>query len=959
MQSFVEKVVAHIHKKYPEQIGDICIVMPNRRAALFIKNELSKYFNSAIWCPPIYSIEDFVTLLSETFLADSTTLLFELYEAYKSISTKEIESFSEFGKWANILLNDFNEIDLYLVNADQLFGNLKDIKELDTWSLNADELTDFQKKYLMFWKSLLPLYKAFKGRLEAKNISYQGLAYLQALEKLNVSLKKQNWHKIIFAGFNALNKAEEKIISQLLNQELAEIIWDTDSYYLDDEKQEAGKFINRYKKHNLFSFGLEKNILLKENELSIGDKTINIVGAAKNIAQAKYAGNILNEWLQTNEQLKNTALVLADENLLFPVLHSLPPELSSVNITMGYPLKNTPIAQFFRFYLELHENGLKYSSNNKNSYSFHHLDVVKILRHIYFNGFTETDSTEQNQANKLIQIIQEKNLVFTSGSFLKKFFLNTTSDNDKTWLDLVFGNCPEVSQMLQNMDAMVDLLKYAFIKKQKEKTQTATALELEYLIAYSKIIKRLIELHDTYPESLTDLKVMRSLLIQQVKISTLPFYGEPLQGLQIMGMLETRTLDFENIILLSCNEGILPSGKTTNSFIPFELKRYFGLPTYSDRDAIFAYHFYRLLQRAKNVYLIYNTQSDELGGGEKSRYLAQLLYELPQKNKKIKLNEYILSAPIHKHLVTKPIHIIKDNMSLAKLKQRAEYGFSPTTLNSYRKCSLQFYFRYIASLQESNNVEEAIGSDMLGTSIHEALEQLYLPYKNQVLNVANVKSMLLSAEKLILTFFKKHYEEQELNQGKNFLTVAVANKFLNAFLKTEINQLIENEKQKQYLSIIDLEKELEAQIIGEAFSAKIIGKADRIDSIAGITRIIDYKTGTVSDKELKINSCDDFNSDEELSKSFQLLMYALMYYKMNTEIKPKISSGIITFRQLSAGLKSVLINKNNVLDADLLQDFERYLESLIGQMFDPKKPFEQTSNIENCEYCSFANICQR
>ena len=385
MQSFLEKTVKHLCEKYGDDISELCIVLPNRRAGLFLKTHFANNLKKTFWSPEIYATEDFVALLAELEIADSITLLFELYETVKSVSKSDVDSFDEFSKWGQILLSDLNEIDRYLVDGAQLFGNLKDIKELEAWSLNTDEaLTDFQKQYLSFWQSLGTYYFDFNKRLLDKNQAYQGLAYKIFTSTIEERISKHPWKKIIFAGFNALNKAEERIIEKLLDLGRAEIIWDTDSYYVNDIRQEAGKFIRKYDNHGSFKKIPGKNIVFEENLLSTENKHITIIGAAKNVAQAKVAGNLVSMFQKQNQSLQNTALVLADESLLFPVLHSLPENIEDINVTMGYPLKNTPVAGYFDLVFNLHTNAIKLSQG-KEKYSFYHKDLLKLLSHPFSN----------------------------------------------------------------------------------------------------------------------------------------------------------------------------------------------------------------------------------------------------------------------------------------------------------------------------------------------------------------------------------------------------------------------------------------------------------------------------------------------------------------------------------------------------------------------------------------------
>lgn len=957
MQSFLEKLVTHLTEKYNNDISELCIVLPNRRAGLFLKTHLANKLNKTFWSPEILATEDFVALLAEVEIADATTLLFELYETIKSTNTGEVETFDEFSKWGQVLLNDFNEIDRYLVDAAQLFGNLKDIKELESWSLNSEDLTDFQAKYLSFWKSLKEYYFNFQKRLLEKHLAYQGLAYKLVVENVEERINKHPWKKIIFAGFNALNKAEERIIEKLLNTNKAEIIWDTDVYYINNRSQEAGRFIRKYEEIGIFKKIKEQSITIEENLLATDNKTITVIGSAKNVAQAKVAGNIVSELKKQNESLQNTALVLADENLLFPVLHSLPDDLTDINVTMGYPLKNTPVAGYFDLVFNLHESAQKLSKG-KTNYSFYHSDIIKILSHPY-TAIALSGGDKTYSAKKVVQLIQRRNIVFARLSTVCSIFEELKCEDEFQILLPIFSHWNTTTDALNCVTHLIELLKNAIINQREKKAENKASLELEYLFAFTKIVKRIQDLTKDYDTSINDLKTLRSILNQIVRGTTLPFYGEPLMGLQVMGMLETRTLDFENVILLSCNEDILPSAKSVNSFVPFELKRHFGLPTYSDKDAIFAYHFYRLLQRAKNIYLLYNTENDEFGSGEKSRYLTQLIYELPKVNPNILLKEMLVNIPVSTSKVTNEITIVKTPHILELLNSKAGYGFSPSILNRYINCSLQFYFQAIQGLKEIDEVEETIGADTLGNAVHKVLQLFYTPFIGNKITANNIVEMKKKVEQATAAVFEEEYSKNEISYGKNLLTIKVAVKFISNFLNEEIKTIAGNEKNSQPTVIKALEQELTADIKIDSRIIKIKGNADRIDSVGKQTRIIDYKTGKAEDKELKFDDWNEIGTNANLAKSFQLLMYALMYQRMNPAIDENIVSGIITFRELSRGLKNVKVNNSSELNATVLNEFEQQLKVVLSDIFNPEIPFSQTTEIENCKYCSFKGICNR
>lgn len=950
--TFLEKLALHLHTKYENNLSNICIVLPNRRAALFLKTYLSKNIGKTFWAPEIVAIEDFISNLSGLQPADTIACLFELYEVVIASDNSKKEPFDDFCKWGQILLNDFNEIDKYCVSANDLFLNLKDYKELESFSFNSDELTDFQKQYLHFFKSLATYYNVFTAKLLEKRMAYQGLSYKTVVEQYDKIFANLKWDKIVFAGFNALNKAEEKIILKLLEQDKAEMIFDVDLYYSDNTNQEAGYFFRKHKNDASFRRVWNKCTVFEEDLLSNDKKNIEVIGVAKNIAQAKIGGEIIKSLFDSEKNLSQTALVLADEKLLFPVLHSLPQELSDINITMGYPLKSTPLAGFINLYISLHENAQKISQKKIN-YSYYHADIIRLFSHPYMSYVF---SGKNSPAKKMIKHIVEKNIIFASYKSVERFSGKFSAEEVQKLL-FFFSYFENTGQTLTSLIDLIEILKNGIITVRNADTSNKTSLELEYLFAYLKNLNRIKSLINDFPDGISDLKTLKNIINQIVRSTALPFYGEPMLGLQIMGMLETRTLDFDNVILLSCNEDVLPSAKTQNSFIPYELKRYFKLPTHSDKDAIFAYHFYRLLQRAKNVFLIHNTETNELGNGEKSRYLTQLIYELPQQNKNITINEKILTYPVAILSNENEITIAKTPEIISKINQLSEVGYSPTMLSRYISCSLKFYFHAIAHLREDEEVEETIGADTLGEVVHEVLELLYKPFIGKLVLEKDVRDMINWYESLVVDSFKKKYDESELMSGKNLLIMKVAGRFVLNFLKHELSNFTKNKKHE--LKIIDLEKKLESTIDVNDKQIKINGKADRIDFYDNTLRIIDYKTGFVEEKKLKLEEINELLKDSGNDKSFQLLMYAYLYDKSSGKIANTYNSGIISFRKMSRGLFSVTVNKSATISEDTLSQFESVLKNVIAEIEDINVPFVKTSIIKTCEYCSFKTICNR
>ncbi|MFI5150248.1 MAG: PD-(D/E)XK nuclease family protein [Bacteroidia bacterium] len=942
MQPFLKNLAQEIWKNHQPDPGGVCVVLPNRRGALFLKEYLSELAGKTIFSPEIYSTEDFISKLSGLQIIDQTEMLFALYTVYSETLQETADSFDVFSKWAPALLADFNETDRYLVDARQLFVNLSSIREIENWSLNGPDLTEFQQKHILFWESIGIFYHRLRSRMEQEGKAWQGLAYRYVADNLDELINNQSWPKIYFAGFNALNGAEEKIFTSLYRSGKAALFWDTDTYYLNDTEQEAGKFLRAFRSRH---YENEKLFQWTGTNLLTGSKKIVMTGAARNISQAKIAGAVLRDMYRVDTALHSTALVLADETLLFPVLHSIPGEIKGINVTMGYPLKSTPMASLFRLCFRLHMNASKFSKGRRGSKRFYHYDLCALLRHPY----VQEVFAQSNLSETLCRYLIRNNIIFAGYAQLEKF---CQGESREEWAKLkpLLGNWESIPDCFLALQHLIDLLRTAFSAGKPEKKHP---VEKEWLFQFNGFMKRLESLCAVYPH-VTELNTLQALFMQMADTSSIPFYGEPLTGLQVMGMLETRTLDFERIVLLSANEHILPGSKIQNSFIPHDLKKLFGLPLYTDKDAVFAYHFFRLLQQAKEIHLIYNTESDTFGEGEKSRYLTQVLNELIRANPNIVVEENLLELP-YLHEETEPVVIQKATEVIERINKLAEKGFSPTLLNTYRKCTLRFYLHYVAGIKEAQEVEEEVGADTLGTVIHDVLEKLYTPFIGKEFKKEDPGLLKKGLEKEVLAAFSRHFPEEAIHNGKNFLAFRIALRFLESFLNAETDFLNAGHK----LFISELEKEMKASLrVGER-NVFLSGKADRIDREGTRVRIIDYKTGKAEKSELQVNEWNDLLTDPGLDKSFQLLCYAWLYAR-SEGMPSELISAIISLRQIKAGIKPVQTPAGNArLGKTELDEFEQIILNLVLEMYDTEKPFVQTTEKEVCEYCEFRSFCSR
>ena len=636
-------------------------------------------------------------------------------------------------------------------------------------------LSEFQVSYLRFYQSLKSYYSLLNAELIQKNEVYQGLAYRKVAQNIANIQEQLPWKRIIFAGFNALTQAENRIISSLENSGKAELLWDADKYYMEDETQEAGKFIRAfYQQSNKTKFNWV------DNNFHESEKVITLFGVPQNVGQVKIAGQLLRELSVHENELDQTAVVLNDESMVEPLLNSIPDEAGKYNLTMGLPLKSTPLFRLIDAVMELQSNILKFERSNSKTSKIYFRDILRVLDHPYILALLIEDNLSELPSN-----IRKSNKIFLGYDELMDSYFKKECQVKRIISCIVKPWQDSTEKGLESLVIIIGELKTYFAARNGDEVagKERSDLELEYLFHFNSILQKLSKLVKEYPY-IENLKVFRALFSQLVQM-TLPFYGEPLHGLQVMGMLETQTLDFKNIIMLGVNEDFIPSGKSTNSFIPFDIRRKFSLPTYHDRNAVFAYHFYRLIQRANKVSIIYNTEPGELGGGDKSRFIAQLQYEIPKYNPKIKIQERILSVPALTDKVENRIEITKTSEIINKLNNQAVYGFSASALNTYRNCPLQFYFKYIAGIDESDEPEETIEASTLGSVIHDVLAVMYKPFEDKKIFPVDIQKMKSQSEFLVKDAFKKHYANGDIEFGKNLLIVKVAIQYILNFLEYE------------------------------------------------------------------------------------------------------------------------------------------------------------------------------
>lgn len=911
MISFISRVVDDTFNKR-KNYENLIFVLPSQRSCVFLKEEILKKIPTSSFLPKIISIENYIQEIGDINLIDNTQLLFEFYSTYKqNLPEENIESFDAFSQWATIALHDFNEIDSYLVNSEDFFINLRDVKRLDEW-FQDKKPSQLAVNYLQFFEYLHILYKALNLKLKKNKFGYQGLIYKEAKDNLENYILNNKENHIIFVGFNALNKAEEYIIQELLNNNIASAYWDANEDILD-KSNEAGVFLRKYKSEWDY---YKKNPFLWINDDTIADKNINLVGAPKNITQIKYAGELLSKL----ENFNKTALVLADENLLTLTLNSLPNNVKNINITMGYSLKDIPIASLFDKLFKLHLNQQKF--NKVAEQQFYYKDVLNLLNDPFLNKlYHET-------LQKISAKIKSENRIFLDLETLKKC-ISPIEVEELSLLFSLFEFSTNMNVIIAQCGSLINELK-----------EFVVGVEKEYLYRFYTIFQQLETLNLTY-NHITNLKTLTLFYNQILQNEKLSFQGEPLQGLQLMGMLETRALDFDTVIMTSVNEGILPAGKNDFSFIPFDVKKYFGLPTYQEKDSIFSYHFQRLLQRTKNIYLIYNTETDGYGSGEKSRFLTQLEINNPNIIKSI-------ISPKVQHSETPLIQIEKTEAVVQKLKEVFIKGISPSALATYIYNPVSFYEQKVLGIKEDSEVEETIAANTMGSVIHDVLEEMYKPFLGSFLNKENITDMQKSCSTLLTKYFGKHYLKGNVRTGKNKLIFEVSKNHIDRFLKQEL-QLLNQNKQ---LKIIALEENLNTEITIEGidFPINLRGIVDRIDELDGVTRIIDYKTGKVDAGQLKMSGFDIVCGDYKYTKAMQVLLYSYLYISKIKNPISQLQSGIISFKNLNSGfLKMNFSEKYRGADYEVseerIHEFMVEIKNLISEILDPKIPFIENKNL--------------
>lgn len=946
METFLDKIAQEVLSKH-QRLDDVCMIFPGRRAAVFFKKSLKKYADRALLLPQIFSMQDFVTAQTGISIADNINLSFELYEVHKQINSKAAESFEGFLKFSNTIIQDFNEIDMHLIDSEEAFRFLTDYSQLSVWNPEKSVSKEFQTRYMTFFASLSDYYRLFSQRLKTLGEGYQGLTF-RALAEDEAALKKLNYAAIYIVGFNAFTPAEERIVDVMVQKHRAEIRWDADAFYLNDLEHEAGISLRKMqKKWPQFSGAPARNLVEDQ-------KIITAYAATGNIAQVKTAGKLLEQYNDKQE----VAVVLADESLLEPLLNSVPQNISTFNITMGLPLENTSLFALMTDIFQLHVAPQKMKKVRKDSeVRYYYKDILKVLAHplirqlmdFEFSGFSRF-------TNSPVFVIREQDKPFYSLQDLKGLYkamgIHDFAVIEYLWID--WEQQPQkalvcFTRLLQHLTAMTA----------DRNLDTNHLLTAEYVFRLKEVLNEVGLLNTKY-QSVVNIDIFWRLFRQLAGREEVSFKGEPLKGIQVMGMLETRLLDFEQVILISANEEFLPGKQEEQTFMPYEMRQYYKLPSKKEKASVFAYHFYHLLQRSKNIHLIYNNHVEGMGNNEVSRFVKQIQYELIEVNKNITYTHRIVTAPLVLDTSDTDWVVEKDQDVIKRICKKAESGFSATSLNKYRKCSMKFYFEEILNVTVQEEVEETVEAKTMGIVVHLVLERLYEKHcQNKAIGMEALKKMNAEVADQLDNAFKEKYQEKDFRTGKNLLIYQLSLHWIKSFLEAEETALLKILKQQKGYSYLASEEYVKyshkIKMKNKDIDVVFKGLIDRVDDYGGVTRIIDYKTGKVNPASLKIKSIDDFDLDTDKKEAFQLMFYQWLYKKSKGDATKALHTGILSFPALKHG---VMLMDNGLVD-ELAEDFEQYVFRLVAEILDPDVAFKKTDDILDCKYCDFKGVCNR
>ena len=957
MKPFLYQVASLFYEKWEAEVSRLAFVFPNRRTGLFFQKYLSEVADTPLFSPTILTINDLFIQLSGKQSADRISMLFILYDIYirQSGST---ETFDEFLYWGEMLLNDFDDIDKYMANARMLFSNVTDLREIENdFDFLSDEQiaairsfwssfyprgdTPNQQQFLAVWQVLYDLYEEFRATLAAEGKGYEGMIFREVVESMERGESPDlPYEQIVFVGLNALSVSEERFLAQLQKREIADFYWDYVSDKVTDPDNKASYFVSR----NLKSFPSSMKLPPEEKVKT----EIEVIGIPSGIGQAKHVYTLLSDWCKeaemSSEEALRTAVILPDEHLLIPVLNAIPEQIRRINVTMGYPLAGTPVASLIEYILALQKN-VRYIDRNP---LFYFRDVLPVLNHRYIL------STSPEIISSLVKEITENNKIYISHTELEKTplleILFTPVTGVEAFSDYLIKVLEELNKV---MSALSD-------EEEEDAPQRTNDLEQEFIFHYFTTVNRMKEvMKDARIEMKID--TFFRLLKRVTDTITIPFHGEPLSGLQIMGVLETRALDFDRLIILSMNEGIFPQRKAANSFIPYNLRRGFGLPTYEHQDSVWAYHFYRLIERASHVSLLYDTRSNGLQTGEVSRFVHQLHYhyEVPMRDKLVVYNVSSSKTP--------PLAVPKREDIMRRLDAYRKGGskaISASAINTYLDCPLKFYFSVVEGIREEEEVSETIESDVFGSILHKVMEELYKPFQGKMVTVDLLKAIRKDTALLtgaIARAFASEFFKTEVVRsltGQNYL--------IGEMIRKYVEKILERDGKLTPFVYIESERKIHGLIsLSDHSEIRLKGFIDRVDEVLDAIRIIDYKSGSGTTTFSSIESLFNKEEKDRAKAVMQVFMYCWMYAHFTENKGKTIQPGIYYVRSLfSDPFDPSVYHRIERGKSEKVEDFSGYaqafeegLRGCLDEIFNPEIPFTQTPTGKACSYCPFKGIC--
>lgn len=927
MDTFLRQTAQRILDEHPDDTGRVLVVFNNHRSELFMRRAfetISAEKGSAFFLPEMTVIDDLVASLGGLKTVPNEFLLFELFRLHVDIGGEErkYKNFEDFIAFGDLMISDFSEIDRYCVDARSLFLNLRDLKAIDSWDVENPTLSPFEQQYIEFYHSLFKYYTGLRAALEARGEAYSGMAYRHVAENIATLADSERHVHLYFVGFNALSECERRIIGEYTRRGKATLITDADTYYYADPMQEAGLFLRRH------SDEFPSIVPHGQSLFATGEKSITIVECPESALQCKYAGKLLAEhsdWLHDPE---STAVVLANEKLLIPMLNSLPDsdEDYGVNISMGFAYSDSGIHALMEKLLALYQRA--------NQQGYYHADVIEVLSDHHIGCITGIAKMRQKATD----------------SFLKDGRIRCTASDVATLvgsdsLGFMFPPVPPTPpEALAIMRETAALLASADTTGHNRKEHQALGGLAEILDFFGQMTD--------FSQYVTDISTLGKIYSRIARRHIIAFLGKPLSGLQMLGMLETRNLDFKRIILLSANEGVLPLGRSQNTLIPYMLQRAFGLPTFDEKDAVYAYNFYRLLQRASEVYLVYSSETERTGKGEESRFIKQVRQELclrfPQH---IKVQEAIVDTDSTLSGTDIDLTGRRTPGTEARLHDIAIRGFSPSSLKDYVMCPLNYYYSRLLNVRPPDSLDDDLDASHLGTCIHMILEQIYAPSIGRPLTVGLLQQALADLPTLADSVFSKHLSNGRPREGRNSFMRSVAESQLKHMLKKEMDIISEGNR----IEVIAVEQEIKLPIEGLDMTACLKGTVDRIDRINGQLRIIDYKTGSLNPKEINVSS-EQVEEFRLPAKWLQLMCYALLYCR-KANLGETVHAGIYPLRDLKSGVQLARWDKTEDITAERLATFESVLSATIGNLLDPERPFEATPGSDSCRHCPIKTFC--